>query len=181
MATVATASSTIFKGIQEQKQQNYEAGVASNNAVYAQRAEADANARGALEEQARYRQLSALKGKQAAAMSANGVDLSSGSPLDVASDTAVLGNADAQLVRENTAREAQGFAIDSANYTTEAAAHRAAGKGALFGSFLSAGGTILGGVSNASGAAAKYGKPGWMGGKSSAIPSSGSGLPTVAF
>ena len=46
-------------------------------------------------------------------MAANGVDLSSGSPLDILGDTAMYGELDALTIRSNAEREAYGYRVQS--------------------------------------------------------------------
>lgn len=166
-ATAVATMGTVFSGYVAAKQDAYAAGIASNNAVYAQRAAVAAQTAGDRESVAQGEQLSSLKGQQIAAMAANGVDLSSGSPLDVQSASAVLGAQDAQTTRDNTAMRVQGFQIDSANYTAESAADHAKIGSDWVSAGLGATSTILGGASSAMGAAQKYGTPSWMGGGSS--------------
>lgn len=65
----------------------------------------DALKRGAQEEQAQRRKTAALMGRQQAVLAASNVDIGSGSPLAVLSDTATLGELDAQVIRGNAERD----------------------------------------------------------------------------
>lgn len=69
----------------------------------------DALARGAQEKDAQRRKTAALEGRQRAVLAASNVDIGSGSPLSVMSDTATLGELDAQIIQGNSEREAAGF------------------------------------------------------------------------
>lgn len=166
-STAIGAGSSIIGGIAAQGQANYEAGIASNNAIYAQRAATQAQAAGDKAYVQQQQGLAQAKGQQIAAMAANGVDLSSGSALDVQKDTSVLGAADGQNVRDQTAQRVQGYQIDASNYTAEAAADRSKGQGALIGGVLGGASTLLGGIGSFS--------------KGFGLPGSGGGLPKTTL
>lgn len=69
----------------------------------------DALKRGDQEEEAQRRRTSALQGRQQAVMAASNVDLGSGSPLAILSDTAMLGELDAQVIKGNAERESASY------------------------------------------------------------------------
>lgn len=96
--------------------------------------------RGAADEQAKRRETAALEGRQRAVMAASNLDLSSGSPLAVLTDTAVLGELDAQTVRNNAQREATQQRAQAGIYDMKAKAATSAGNIGMIG-------TALGGVS----------------------------------
>jgi len=85
---------------------NAQAQVARNNAIIAGWQADDALARGdrqAAEVRSKTRQ---IKGRQRAAMAANGVDLGTGSALEILTDTDYFGEIDANTTRDNAAKEA---------------------------------------------------------------------------
>lgn len=123
----------------------YNAQVAEMNATLAQRRAKDAIERGKEAEQQKRLEVSQLQGRQRAAMAANGVDLSFGSPLDTLVDTAYLGEIDALTIRRNAAREAYDYEVDAASGKASAGFQRNAADSALTGGYLNAAGTILGG------------------------------------
>jgi hypothetical protein len=97
-----------------------QATVADNNATMARAQASDAIKRGQTAEvnaQLRTRQ---LQGTQAAQMAANGLDLSSGSPLSILSDTEFMGANDAAVIHANALKEAYGFNMQEANSTNNA-------------------------------------------------------------
>lgn len=97
-----------------------QATVADNNSALAQLQASDAIRRGQTAQftsQLRTRQ---LQGTQAATMAANGVDLSSGSPLNILSDTEFMGNNDAGVIAMNAAKEAWGYNVQAANASNNA-------------------------------------------------------------
>ena len=127
----------------------YNAKVADMNAKLADRAAKDALNRGALEEQKQRQKTAQLMGAQQAAMAANGVDVTFGSPLDTIVDTAVLGELDALTIRSNAYREERDIRQQGANYRGQAAMSRSQASSASTGGFLGAIGTVLGGGAKA--------------------------------
>lgn len=99
----------------------------------------DALKRGAQEEEAQRRKTAALLGRQKAVMAASNVDLGSGSPLAILGDTAMLGELDAQRIKDNADREA-------AFYNTQATLTEAEGDAAKSAGMMAGFGTVLGGV-----------------------------------
>ncbi|MBA1159337.1 virion core protein, T7 gp14 family [Microvirga mediterraneensis] len=123
----------------------YNAAVNENNNVLAQRAAEDARKRGEQEAQEHNRRVSALRGKQTAAMAANGVDLTSGSPLNVTADTAQLGALDVLTIRNNTEREALGYEAQGMNFRAEANLNRMQAKSARQAGMIGAVGSVVSG------------------------------------
>lgn len=150
---IATALVGAAGSIQQGKAANaaakYNANVAEMNARISDNRARDALERGKIEEQAKRREISQFKGRQEAAMAANGVDLSFGSPLDALVDTAMVGEIDALTVRSNANREAYGHKVDAANKTAQANLSKMEGKAAKTGSYWSAAGTLLSGAGDA--------------------------------
>lgn len=127
----------------------YNAKVADMNAELSRRRAKDALERGARAEQQKRQEIAALKGKQVAAMAANGVDLSFGSPLDTIVDTAMLGELDALTIRKNAANENYDYRVQAENGRADAVLSRMGADAAQTGGYLNAAGTILGGASTA--------------------------------
>lgn len=97
-----------------------QASVANQNAAMANANASDAITRGqtaVVNSELRTRQ---LQGTQAAQMAANGVDLGSGSPLSILSDTQFMGGNDATVIQNNALKEAYGYQVQAANYTSNA-------------------------------------------------------------
>jgi hypothetical protein len=98
------------------------------NAHVADLQAADATTRGA-EEESRFRtSVRGLIGSQRAGFAGQGVDVGSGSALDVQADAAYLGELDALTIRSNAAREAWGYQVQSENYRQDAAVQRKGGE-----------------------------------------------------
>lgn len=129
----------------------YNAQVAEMNAQLADRRAKDAIERGKVEEQRKRQEVAAIRGRQVAALAANGVDVSFGSPLDTIVDTAVLGELDALTIRTNAYRESYDHQVDAVNKRAGATLERMKAKSALQGGYLAAAGTILTGAGKAYG------------------------------
>jgi hypothetical protein len=131
--------------------QNYNAKVADMNATLSERRARDALDRGRDEEQQKREQVSQVIGKQKAAMAANGVDLSFGSPLDTLVSTATLGELDALTIRKNAANEAYDYKVQAVNNRSDASLARANAKNTKTAGNLAAAGALLTGAGKAFG------------------------------
>ena len=158
LTTALMIGSTVIGGIGQIQQANaasaaskYNAQVAEMNATLADRRAKDALERGAVEEQRKRMEVAQLQGRQRAAMAANGVDLTFGSPLDALVDTAVLGDLDALTIRQNAAREAYDFQVQGVNQRADATLSRANASASRTGGYLGAAGSVLGGGARAYG------------------------------
>lgn len=148
-STVISGAGAIQQGNAAEASGRYNAQVATMNAKIADQNARDALERGKIEEQQKRQEIAMLTGRQRAAMAANGVDITYGSPLDTIVDTAMLGEIDALTIRSNAAREAYGYKVNAANSRADATLSLANGKSAKTAGYLSAGGTILGGAGDA--------------------------------
>lgn len=137
IGTVVSAVGT-FAGAQAQ----------ANAATFKQKQEKllaeDALKRGAQEEEAHRRKVSALQGRQTAVLAASNVDIGSGSPLAVLGDTAQLGELDAQVIKDNARRQQQFHNTNAQFAGMEASAAKSAG---MIGAFS----TVLGGATKLAG------------------------------
>lgn len=156
IATVLTIGSTLIGAVGAIQQGNaaaeagrFNARVADMNAELSRRRAKDATERGARAEQQKRQEIAALKGKQVAAMAANGVDLSFGSPLDTIVDTAMLGELDALTIRKNAANENYDYRVQAVNGRADATLSRMSADASQTAGYLNAAGTILGGGANA--------------------------------
>lgn len=92
---------------------------ARNNAVMADNQASDAITRGALAEEQQLARTRQMLGTQRAAIGASGVE-ASGSAGRLLDDTAAIGAADAMTIRNNAAREAWGFRVETNNFRNQA-------------------------------------------------------------
>jgi len=142
------AVGTISQAQAAKKQANYQAQVAMNNQIIAnQNADAATQVGNAQENQKR-QQVRQVIASQRAAQASSGIDINSGSALDVQSDTAALGELDALTIRDNASRQARGFRQQGLNYGAQAQLDRAAGQSALTGGYLSAAGQLMSSASS---------------------------------
>lgn len=154
LIAVLGVASAVVGGVGAVQQANAAAAAATyqsrisemNRQVNEQRA-ADALDRGKSEEQSKRLEVARAKSLQLVNMSANGVDVTTGSPLDTLVDTATLGELDALTIRTNAAREAYDYKVAAANNAAEAEALRMQAKASKTGGYLAAAGTVLGGLS----------------------------------
>lgn len=118
----------------------------------------DALLRGAEQEQQFRTQVRQLIGRQRAGYAAQGVDVGVGSPVDVAGDTAYLGELDALTARNNAMREAWGYRVEAEDRRKAADVARKGGQAALTAARWGTASTILGaGLQGTSLLAQKYG------------------------
>lgn len=135
--TVASMVFTGIKGVMEYQatkqasaaQSNalrYQADVDANNQIIQERLANDAVERGKEEERLHRIKIGQLKGQQINAFAKNGVAVDSGSPLDVLSDTAMIGELEALTIRNNAEREAYGYRVNAMNYGASSQNNRTA-------------------------------------------------------
>lgn len=147
--TAFSVVGAIQQGNAAKKQGEYNAQVANNNAILAERQAADAEARGRTEERQKRLDSSRLEGEQRATMSANNVVLGSGSAADVLEFTAGQNELEALNIRSAAERQAVGFRSEANNYRASAGLSLAEGRNAKTASFYKAGGSLLSGASQA--------------------------------
>ena len=149
IASVASAAVGAMGAIQQANaasaSANYQAQVNQNNAILAERNAEDARKRGEVEAQEHQRQVSALRGRQTAAMAANGVDITSGSPLNILADTSQMGALDTKTIRNNAQREALGYESQGMNFKAEAGLNRMQAKSAKTAGMIGAVGSVVSG------------------------------------
>lgn len=145
LGTVVGAVGQIQEGQALKEQAAYQAAVARNNQILAERAAQDALDRGKIEEQRQRSATKQLQGRQRAVLAANGVVVDVGSALDITSDTAAIGELDALTIRSNAEREALGFRTQGMNFQAEADLAKAKGEAASQAGYMGAMGTLLSG------------------------------------
>lgn len=123
-ATVAGGAMAYQQSQQQADIQEAQAISQLRNSELAGRQANDAIERSNEEETRLRRQSGFLMGEQMARMAANGLDISSGSPLKALQDTKILEEEDAGRIRESGNREAEGFRIQESNFVDDAALSR---------------------------------------------------------
>ena len=109
----------------QQQALNYQGQVATVNAKRAEFAAQDAEERGQKEKQIARQRASAMTGAQRASLAARGMDLTTGSALDLLEDTQYFGELDQETIANNTNKEAWSIRARKDDYTASAAMQRA--------------------------------------------------------
>jgi len=101
-------------------QARYQAAIQRNNQIVAERQAADTLKRGKEAADAQREKARQLKSRQLVMLAGQGVDVSSGSSVDLLADTAELGEFDAQKIEGNAARQSHSQKIQAANFGSQA-------------------------------------------------------------
>lgn len=142
LAVGSVVASTLVSAYGQVKAGNYAEAAAKEQARGLARAADDAKLRGELSAGQTGQEYQGLIGSQRAQMGAAGLDLQSGSPLEVLLGTAQVGEQDVQTIRNNAAREAWGYQSERRNVLAQ-------GRLAKYSGRFGAAGTILGGAAQA--------------------------------
>jgi hypothetical protein len=129
-----------------QQQADFNAAVARNNEILANRAADDAILRGEAAAAKQGLQTRQFKARQRTALAASGIQVDEGTALDLSLDVGSVGREEEAIIRRNAEREALGFRTQGMNFAASATlaelkgeqAQRAAGFSAL-GSLLTIG------------------------------------------
>ena len=92
--------------------------------------------------QANDRKTAAMIGRQRAVYAAGGLDVNTGSPLDIQADTAQMGRLNSLTIRNNAARQAYGYQASANLDTAEAQNYQQAGDTAMLGSLIGTAGSV---------------------------------------
>lgn len=154
VAGVAGTAMSFF-GAQQQasaqaKAYEYQAQVGRNNAIIAERNAEAAIQAGKTEEQNQRRKTAQLEGAARAAMAANGLDTTSGTPLDVLGDTAKLGELDALTIRSNAGRTGYNYRVAGMSETAQSQLDMASASSAKSAGVVSSMGSLLSGATSLS-------------------------------
>lgn len=118
---VTSAGAAASKSISDRTAYQMQAAAMGTNAMLEHAAAADATRRGqtaVFNSELKTRQ---LKGQQVTDFAARGIDVGEGSPLNIISDTDLMGANDATILAANAAKEAWGFNLRADNDTANAA------------------------------------------------------------
>lgn len=128
LANLALSGTSTLVGAQAAgNQAAYAKGIAQNNAIEAERAAADARARGEEDVQDVRRRASMLQGSQRAAMAARGLDLGEGTAADILAQTEFFSSIDQATARDNARRQARGYTSQANNFSAQARASSPSG------------------------------------------------------
>lgn len=154
---IALLATTLVTGAYQadvqRKQGEANAQVAENNAMLAQQDADASNAMATREMEQQAWRTRAMVGQQRAAIAANNVDPTLGTPAEILGETAMFGEVDQQTIRMNAARQAWGFNAQAQNQRTQASLSRwnsnAQATGTILGSLASAASMGMGGMGGA--------------------------------
>lgn len=110
------------------RQGEFEAQALEYNASIADMQAADALEIGEDQQQLHMLEVRRLIGEQRTTLAGSGVDISSGTALDIQEDSAFLGEIDRQMIASNAAREAWGFKAQAGDIRNRARLTRAGAK-----------------------------------------------------
>lgn len=151
LSTIFSLASSVMGLVGSMNQSNatyqaemYNRQVAEQNARYAEIRAQDAIERGRIEEQQHRLRVSQIQGQQRVGFGAGGVQVNTGSPLAVVSDTAALGELDALTIRTNADRESFEHKVDAYNFRAQGTAAARTAVNARTAGFIRAGTTVLG-------------------------------------
>lgn len=146
VGTAMSAHGMYAQGQQQKAMGEYQAAVNRNNQIIANRAAEDATQRGRIEEQQHRLKVKQVMGEQRSALAASGVQVDTGSALDVLGDTAMFGEMDALTIHSNAEREAYNFRVQGANQAASAQMNLLAGSNAARNGMWGAGASLLSGA-----------------------------------
>lgn len=156
-APVAIAALTLlsagYSAYSTQQAGKANAQIAENNAQLARDQAQVENAIGDRESQQAQWRTRALLGQQRAAIAANNIDASVGTPAEILGETAMFGEADQQNIRLNAARRAWGFNAQAGDYLNQSKQIKYNAKTQATGTILSGLASAAGGYANAGGGA----------------------------
>ncbi len=165
LAIASLASTIIGTGVQavggmmgadaRASEASYRAAIAQNNAKVSEQNARYAEASAAQRAEQQSMKTRAMVGEAVAAQASNGVDVNTGSALDVRASIAALGELSGLVIRNEGAREASNYRTQGAGYTASAGMYERAAADAEAGGAISAASTLLGGITSAGNMAIK--------------------------
>lgn len=117
---ITGASGALTTGKANAEAAQYQAAVARNNQIVAEQNAQYAVQAGRRQEETQRQKTAQTIGMQRAAMAHNGIDIGSGSALNLQSDAAMVGELDALTIRNNALRQAINFSNQGAAYGANA-------------------------------------------------------------
>lgn len=150
-----TAAAGAYTADAQKKQGQYQQEVAEQNAELSDLKATQASQIGHIEEERQRNRVKQAIGSQRAALAANGVDLQSGTALDMVAETALFGEEDALTTRFNALNDAWGLRAQGVDYRNQGNAARAAGDNAATGTYLTTAASMASTGSSAYGGAGK--------------------------
>lgn len=151
LSTAMGAVGAISSAEAQSQAASYQAQIARNNAQLATENAHWATESGETQAAQQQMKTRAEVGSIEAAQAANGLDVNSGSAVDVRSSANSLGNLDALTIRSNAARQAYGYQVQNTNDIAEAQLDEAQAQSAMTAGTIGAFGSLLGGAGSLAG------------------------------
>jgi type IV secretory pathway TrbL component len=151
-----SAAGTVMGGIAQHNAAAYQAQVASNNSIIAQQNATRAEQAGFASAENQSRKNAAMVGKIKASQAASGIDVNTGSAVDVQAGERETGQLETETVFQNDLLKAYGYRTQATNFQAESELDTAKSEEAIPAAALSATGGLL---SSASGIGGKWGNP----------------------
>lgn len=142
--TALAAVSPILSGYAQSRSASYQAQVAANNARIATQNATTALQQGTSEQQQQQMKTAALVGAQMAAQAGSGVDVNTGSALDVRSSARALGELSVLDIGYNARTRANAFLSQAQSETAQGQIYRSESRSDLLSGFLSPGASLIG-------------------------------------
>jgi hypothetical protein len=161
VGAATTATSTIAGGIANQNSAAYQATVAQNNSVIVQQNATRAEQAGAAAAENQGRKGATQSAALKVAQASGGVDVNTGSVVDVQAGERETNLLDTETVMQNADLKAYGYRVQGENFQSEAALDTAKSEEAVPAAALKAGGGLL---SSASALGPKFANFNWSGG-----------------
>lgn len=175
---VVGAVGSIMQGQSQSEMYNYQAQVERNNAQIAKQNAVFATEIGESQATQQGMKTRAIVGAEKAGQAASGIDVNTGSAVDVRASTAQLGELNALTIRSNAARQAYGYQVQSTSDIAQADLDTFAASNAKTAGYFGAVGSLLGAAASAGSAYSQ-----WQLASPSSIAgiTDASGYPTAAF
>jgi hypothetical protein len=138
------AAGGAYSAYSARQQGRAEQAVAEENARRSELAASDEERRGRLEAAEHRMKVRRIFGQQKAAMASSGLELGTGSSFDVLADTLHFGEADAQNIEAESARQAWGLRIQGQDYRNQGLMARRAARTSSRSTLLTTGSSLVG-------------------------------------
>lgn len=155
-AAGVSAYGAMQQGAAAQKAANYQSAVAQNNATIQKQNADTATQVGDVQAENKLMESGQHAASIRAAAGANGLDANTGTPLNLQSDTAKIGQVDAMTIRNNASRQAYGFQVQGMSDTAQSQLDIAQGQNASAAGTIGAFSSVLSGASSVSDKWAMY-------------------------
>lgn len=152
IATVASglvsAAGAVMQGQAAQQQADYQSAVARNNQQIANNYATMEMQKGAADAENQDRKTRAVVGNQLAVEGASGLDVNSGSLVDIRQSSAELGKLDSLTTFNNAEKSAYGDKVKATNFAADAQLATMKGDNAMLAGYIGAGSSLLGAASS---------------------------------